>query len=252
MTHPTTVSANTAPLRALDLFCGAGGATRGLQRAGFHVTGVDIKPQKNYCGDRFFQADALEPPVDLREFDFIWASPPCQAFVQGLNNYDNEPVERFNLIPQTRAMLQASGVPHVIENVPRAPIRPDLKLSGWMFPGLKVIRERWFECSFPVLEPCRTRPKGLLAQGFISVAGTGTQKWCVDRGYERATIGNCRRAMGIDWMSRKEISQAIPPAYSEFIARAFLAQQKEGARNNPRPEISKSNRLATQPGQPRE
>lgn len=213
-----------APLRALDLFCGAGGATKGLQRAGFHVTGVDIKPQKNYCGDWFVQADATDPPLELGAFDFIWASPPCQAFVQGLNNFDNDPVERVNLIPQTRAMLERSGVPYAIENVPRAPVRPDLKLNGWMFPDLKVIRERWFECSFPVLQPFGGRPRDLLARGYLSVAGGGTQKYCTDRGYPRATVDNVSAAMGIDWMTRLELSQAIPPAYSEFIARAFLAQ----------------------------
>lgn len=215
-----------APLRALDLFCGAGGATKGLQRAGFHVTGVDIKPQKNYCGDWFVQADATDPPLELGSFDFIWASPPCQAFVQGLNNFDNDPVERVNLIPQTRAMLERSGVPYAIENVPRAPLRPDLKLNGWMFPDLKVIRERWFECSFPVLQPFGGRPRDLLARGYLSVAGGGTQKYCTDRGYPRATVDNVSAAMGIDWMTRLEMSQAIPPAYSEFIARAFLAQIK--------------------------
>src|SRR6185437_7851072 len=64
-------------VRALDLFCGAGGATKGLQNAGFHVTGVDLKRSPRYCGDVFIQADALT--VDPRGFDFIWASPPCQA-----------------------------------------------------------------------------------------------------------------------------------------------------------------------------
>lgn len=211
-------------MRAVDLFCGAGGATKGLQRAGFKVLGVDINPQPRYCGDWFVQADALSiTPEFLNRFDFVWASPPCQAFVQGLNNYANKAAERFNLIPPARATLIASGRPWVIENVPRAPIRPDLKLNGWMFPGCRVIRERWFECSFPVLQPFGGRPKGLLARGFLSIAGRGTQKWCTDRGYERATVANCAKATGIDWMTREEISQAIPPSYSEYIASRFIA-----------------------------
>lgn len=214
-----------ATLRALDLFCGAGGAGMGLHRAGFEVYGVDIAPQPRYPFT-FVQGDALRPPFDLSSFDFIWASPPCQAFVQGLNNFDNDPVERVNLIPQTRAMLERAGIPYAIENVPRAPLRPDLKLNGWMFPDLKVIRERWFECSFPVLQPFGGRPRDLLARGYLSVAGNGTQKYCTDRGYPRATVDNVKAAMGIDWMTRLELSQAIPPAYSEFIARSFFAQQK--------------------------
>ena len=129
--------------RPLDLFCCAGGATKGLQRAGFHVTGIDIKPQPRYCGDAFIQADALKPPVDLRRFDFIWASPPCQAFtaLRNLQRNQHGPKEYPNLIPQTRAMLLAAGVPYSIENVEGAPLGDSsgclIVLCGTMF-GLQV------------------------------------------------------------------------------------------------------------------
>lgn len=211
-------------LRALDLFCGAGGATKGLQRAGFHVTGVDIKPQPRYCGDIFIQTDALNPPVDMCGFDFAWASPPCQRHVRGLRNSPNYSREsHVDLIPQTRALLKASGVLFVIENVPGAPIRPDYRLNGTMFPPLRVIRERWFETSWRAFPVGGNPPRGMLAKGFLSIAGTGIQKWCLDRGM-RFNVADARAAMGIDWMTRKELSQAIPPAYSEFIGRAAIAQ----------------------------
>ena len=214
----------------LDLFCGAGGITKGWQRAGFKMLGVDIDPQPNYPGDWFVQADVLSlSPEFLRRFDVICATPPCQLFVQGLKNFPNPPNEILNLIPATRALLTKAGVPWVMENIPGAPLRPDVRLGGWMFPELKVIRERWFECSFPIDTPAYRKPRGLLAKGFLSIAGNGTQKYCVDRGYRRATIANCSDAMGIDWMTRAEISQAIPPAYAEFIARAFLAKRARAA-----------------------
>src|SRR6266851_3224962 len=206
--------------RALDLFCGAGGTTKGLQRAGFHVTGVDIKRQPRYCGDLFVQADALRPPFDLGEFDFIWASPPCQAFSLARNMKTTRP--HPNLIPQTREMLAKSGALTAIENVPRSPLRVDLRLDGWMFPELRVIRERWFELNFMMLGPQVTRPRNLLMNGYISVIGSGTPPYMVKRGI-RYGVADCRRAMGIDWMSRAELSQAIPPAYAEFIGRAALA-----------------------------
>lgn len=209
--------------RALDLFCCAGGASMGLARAGFDMTGVDIRPQPRYPF-RFVQADALGPlPFALSDFDFIWASPPCQRHVRGLRNspgYDRD--DHLDLIPQTRRLLKASGVPFVIENVPGAPIRADFKLHGHMFPGLRVIRERWFETSWAGFALTPSCPQGLLDQGYLSIAGTGVQKWCLDRG-QRFGVADARAAMGIDWMTRAELSQAIPPAYGEFIGRAALA-----------------------------
>lgn len=213
--------------RALDLFCGAGGATKGLQLAGFHVTGVDIKPQPRYCGDAFVQADALAPPFDLASFDFIWASPPCQAFsaANPLTNHKHP-----NLIPQTRALLAGSGAVTCIENVPGAPLRADLVLDGTMFPGLRVIRRRHFELSFPAP----------LLLGFPSAGLVGMHGWACPTGGDNSSHvrasrkrwglpirdSNEKRAecMGIDWTTkRQEVANAIPPAYSEFIGRAALA-----------------------------
>lgn len=130
--------------RALDLFCCAGGAGMGLHRAGFEVVGVDIENKTRYPFE-FHQADALTFPLD--GFDFIWASPPCQAFTYA-NNIDAKG-KHLNLIPPIRARLAASGAVTCIENVPGAPIRADLVLDGTMFPELRVIRRRHFELNFP-------------------------------------------------------------------------------------------------------
>lgn len=108
----------TGKPRALDLFCCAGGATKGLQRAGFHVTGVDIKPQPRYCGDAFLQLDALS--VRLDGYDFIWASPPCQPF-SALRHMPTARTDHEDLIEPTRARLISSGVSYCIENVDGAP-----------------------------------------------------------------------------------------------------------------------------------
>lgn len=214
-------------LHALDLFCGAGGATKGLQRAGFHVTGIDIKPQPRYCGDVFIQADALAPPVDLSRFDLIWASPPCQHFTNGAPARMRKGKVYPNLISETRELL-AGHPATILENIIKAPVRPDLVLHGHMF-GLRVIRRRKFELSFdwPGLVP--PLPRGLLRQGYVCVTGNGTPKGVREMGLPDASADNVRDAMGIDWMTRAEVSQAIPPAYSEYIARAFLAQQRAAA-----------------------
>jgi len=216
----------------LDAFCGVGGAAKGYQRAGFHVTGVDHVPQPNYCGDVFVLGDAIEF-IETRgaEFDVIHASPPCQAGCT-LTAGTNRGREYPQLIPATRTALLTTGRPFVIENVPGAPIRRDLMLCGEMF-GLAVIRHRFFEThDWWVLQPPHPRHRGRVAgmrpgewfQGpYFAVYGDGGGK---------GTVAQWQAAMGISWTDvRREIAEAIPPCYSEFVGGHLLlaACQEEGA-----------------------
>ena len=152
--------------RLLNLFCGAGGATRGYQLAGFHVTGVDIDPQPNYCGDEFHQADAMAWPLD--GYNAIHASPPCQHYSAGKHMWKGRlPDDRHpDLVDATRERLRGAGVPYVIENVVGAPLTNYVVLCGDMF-GLGVKRHRLFETSFMVWNPpiCRTRSPRLHGLG---------------------------------------------------------------------------------------
>lgn len=211
--------------RALDLFCGAGGASMGLHRAGFEVLGIDIQPQPHYpfC---FIQADALAPPVRLADFDLVWASPHCQPYSLARNMKTT--AAKPEQIDQVRDLLAKARGCTVIENVPGAPLRPDLRLDGWMFGNLRVIRERIFEMNFFALAPPVSRPRNLLARGFISVVGSGTPPYMAARGI-RYGVADCRSAMGIEWMTRRELSQAIPPVFAEFIGRAALTVIKARA-----------------------
>jgi DNA (cytosine-5)-methyltransferase 1 len=199
--------------RLLDLFCGAGGAAMGYHRAGFEVVGVDVKPQKHYPFE-FVQADATEFPLD--GFDVIHASPPCQDHMQTPHRSHGTGW----MLPHTRARLLEQDAPWVIENVPGAPMRADFKLCGCMFglPGLR--RERWFETSWQgfalALHHNHTDPT-------ISVVGHGMPSWVREKLGRNPTIIEYRAAMGIDWMNRDELSQAIPPAYTELIGAQFLA-----------------------------
>ena len=203
--------------RALDLFCCAGGAGMGLHRAGFDVTGVDHNDQPNYPF-HFRQANALSYPLD--GFDFIWASPPCQAYSIASASQRVRGKEYADLIEPIRKRLVASGIPWVIENVPGSPIRADLILCGSQF-NLRVIRHRLFECSFPIFvltPPCNHPPDPVV------VVGHGTTSWARKKnGGKCHTSKEKRAAMGIQWTTREELSQAIPPAYSEFIGRQAIA-----------------------------
>jgi len=145
-------------LKALDLFCGAGGATRGLQQAGFHVTGVDLKSQPRYPGNAFIRADALKLPLEIAGFDLVWASPPCQAFSVMRHCRPEARREHPNLIPATRELLAGSRALTIIENVAGAPLINPVRLCGLMF-GLKVYRHRLFELNFDTLVPPHTRHK---------------------------------------------------------------------------------------------
>lgn len=243
-------------LRALDLFCCAGGATKGLQMAGFHVTGIDVKPQPRYCGDAFIQGDCLALPVDPRGFDFIWASPPCQAFtaLRNLQRTQHGLKEYPNLIPQTRALLIASGVTFSIENVEGAPLGDSGNLTmlcGTMF-GLQVPdgsaeirRHRLFETSFsiPLRPACQHSAESLSVTGngldsnrdryvrrrAVSITGSTPQTNTVTNKIRKTySIHDARAAMGINWMTMKGLSQAIPPAYSEFIGRQAIQHIRRG------------------------
>lgn len=204
--------------RLLDLFCGAGGCSVGYSRAGFDVVGVDVRPMPRYPFE-FHRGDALEyVAAHGHEFDVIHASPPCQAFtplraVCGGKEYPD-------FVAATRAALVATGRPYVIENVVQAPIRATVVLCGAMF-GLRVYRHRGFETSLLVTTPPHQRHVAPTAWGrdrkrrylqgdhFLSVTGD-VGRYAGD-------------AMGIDWMTGNELSQAIPPAYSEWIGRQLIA-----------------------------
>lgn len=227
--------------RLLDLFCGAGGAAVGYHRAGFDVVGVDHKPQPNYPF-KFVRWDALalldellvgqplilgedESVVDIRDFDAIHASPPCQAYTVANNIWQRD---HPRLIEPLRELLIATGLPYVIENVPGAPLRDPVTICG-LSVGLNVKRHRLFETNFPMLVP----PCGDHAGDWLLVFGHTVLERSkqIDRNtpsggprFRRKHVGTDRgrEAMGIDWMNRNELSEAIPPAYTELIGHQLL------------------------------
>ncbi len=203
-------------LKALDLFCCAGGAAMGLHRAGFTVTGVDINDQPEYPFE-FIRADATK--IDLRGYDLIWASPPCQAF-SAYRRRRGHVRDALNLIPETRARLKISGTPYIIENVVGAPLESPIMLCGSMF-GLDVQRHRLFETSFEVAAP--TCDHSIWMPRFPPATNRQNKRKTVEVGVWRIPLAVQQRAIGIDWMSLHNLSQAIPPAYSEWLARQFLA-----------------------------
>lgn len=208
--------------RLLDLFCSAGGATRGYQLAGFYVVGVDINPQPRYVGDEFVQADAMT--VDLGSFgvDAIHASPPCQDHMR-----TPHPVTHGTgwMLPATRDRLNETGLPWVIENVPGAPMRADFRICGCQV-GLELRRERWFETNWS--DVLRLDRPHLHEGPVVSVVGHGTPSWVREHLGYNPTIQQYREAMGIDWMNRNELSQAIPPAYTNLIGTQLMAAIRTG------------------------
>lgn len=208
--------------RLLDLCCCQGGAARGYQRAGFHVHGVDKNPQPRYVGDEFTQADALEVLRDdafVGMFDAIHASFPCQAFLEGTL----APAQAVpDLVTPGRPLLDATGLPWVMENVMGAPLdrNRSIVLCANAF-GLRTYRHRRFEYSKHLeliapphalhLKPApnRARRARWLAGDHASITGDiGTY------------IGP--EAMDIDWMTGNGLSEAIPPAYTEYVGKQLM------------------------------
>ena len=225
-------------LRLLDLFSGAGGAGMGYHFAGFEVVGVDINPQPHYPFE-FHQADALAYLCEhSQEFNVFHASPPCQRYsVMTKGRWKDRIESHPDLIAETRKYFQWLEKPYIIENVGGAGkelINP-VMLCGTMFglqskTGNPLYRHRYFELSFPMMltPTCKhskasaigvygvgqnpARRKALPAVGVYGHPG-GTSK----RGDATFGIQARREAMGIDWMMGRELSEAIPPAYTEFI-----------------------------------
>lgn len=220
--------------RLLDLFCCQGGAAMGYHRAGFDVMGVDVEPQPRYPFE-FVQADALEYlAAHGHEFDAVHASPPCQLYTVANNIHGNG--DHPDLLPSTRRALIASGLPWVIENVPGAPMANYVTLCGLAF-GLGVKRHRQFETSFFVWGPPQCPPghpgdwvsvfgHTVLERGHVVGKAKGGGNTIKRRhlGVERG-----REAMGIDWMNREGLSEAIPPAYTQFIGEQLMTHLEERA-----------------------
>jgi DNA (cytosine-5)-methyltransferase 1 len=234
--------------RLLDLFCGAGGAAMGYARAGFEVVGVDIAPQPNYPFE-FIQWDALAllstftPSVsgwwDEPPFAAVHASPPCQAYTRANNSWIGKlPEGRHpDLVAATRDLLRETGLPYVIENVPGAPLIDPVTICGLSL-GLNVKRHRLFECSFAVMvPPCRDHDAE-----FLSVYGGSPRRRAKQIGRTTkgaggpilrrgtASLAEGQVAMGIDWMKRDELSEAIPPAYCELIGHQLMTYLRASGR----------------------
>jgi DNA (cytosine-5)-methyltransferase 1 len=217
--------------RLLDLFCGAGGCAKGYQRAGFYVVGVDIRNQPRYCGDEFYQGDALEYlAAHGREFAAIHASPPCQGYTGMNRRWAKTRDAHPRLIEATRKALQQTGRLYVIENVQGAPLLNPVCLCGSSF-GLGTYRHRLFEADIPLLGvPCRHRSSrtNLPIYGKLD----GRRLWSRTDGSElRAPreLEQASKAMEIDWMTWEELREAIPPAYCEFIGRQLMQYLKGSA-----------------------
>lgn len=215
--------------KLLDLFCGAGGAGMGYYRAGFEVTGIDIKSQPRYPFT-FIQGDALEYlEKHGHEYDIIHASPPCQRFTK-LNNIKSIKQHTDNyadLVNETRDLLRKIGKPFVIENVSGAPLETSIILCGAMF-GLKVYRHRLFESSILLFQPAHIphndktpmAGRGISPKGFISVCGFGCASRHLPDGMNY--LQYARMAMGIDYMNAHELAESIPPAFTEWIGKQLI------------------------------
>ena len=218
--------------RLLDLYSCAGGAAVGYHRAGFDVVGVDIAFQKNYPYE-FHQADALAYVTEHgHKFDAIHASPPCQAFSKTRTLHNNE---HPDLVVPTREALQATGKPYIIENVVGAPLLDPLMLCGTEFGmtaldvdgvPLKVLRHRLFESNIPLTRrgECNHDPSILTAS--IYGAGGG---WTPEHRDSAKRRGGyvphtdvCRQLLGVDWTTKHELSQVVPPAFTEHLGKQLI------------------------------
>ncbi|MFE7264943.1 DNA methylase [Streptomyces sp. NPDC057592] len=240
MTQPTPIRRdNHRQPRLLDLFSCAGGAGTGYHRAGFEVTGIDIVDRPNYP-HTFVRADALEylaaliASGDIEQYAAVHASPPCQAgcaLTIGTNASRGWGRTHVQLIPELRTLLDASGLPYVIEQPNgKAPVRPDLRLCGEMF-GLGVLRHRRFELGgWTTEQPAHPKHRGYVRGHRHGVYRDGPYVAAYGAGGGKATVPEMQQAMGITWTDvREELTEAIPPAYTQWIGAQFLTLEGTAA-----------------------
>lgn len=212
--------------KLLDLFCCAGGAGAGYHRAGFEIVGIDINPQPRYPF-QFIQGDALNlNPEFIATFDAIHASPPCQSY-SDLAKRNRNAHEWPRLIEPVRELLIKTGLPYIIENVDGAPLIDAVVLCGTMFPKLRVLRHRLFEANFTILTPPHQKHPKVHTFDRRKAHYGKTDEWkdfVQVTGGGNCTLAAAKEAMGIDWMTKNELNEAIPPAYTEFIGKQLLQQ----------------------------
>lgn len=223
-------------IKLLDLCCKAGGCSVGYAQAaqdlGFdiEITGVDIEPQPNYPFT-FVLADAVEYlQQNYTKYTHIHASPPCQLYSVSTAAFRKKGKVYRDCLEEIRNAMLKTNIPCVIENVPTAPVRPDIVLRGDMF-GLKVLRKRHFEnINWFALNPFLPLKKGSVSDGdYVCVYGkcsikkSGKYRASQPKFKQRTIKETWKYAMGIDWMKTdKELAEAIPPAYTRYIGRDFL------------------------------
>jgi DNA (cytosine-5)-methyltransferase 1 len=209
-------------MKLLDLFCGAGGASVGYHRAGFEVTGIDLKHGKRYPY-QYIRGDVMDYIHDvdfMRSFDVIHASPPCQTFssTKHLRNAQGRTTDKQDLIEPVRSALIAASVPYVIENVMGAPLINPVTLCGSAF-GLKVRRHRLFESSEQLTgTTCSHNEQGRP----IGIYGSMRDE-IPNGGRTAKTMQEANKAMGIEWMIWGELVESIPPVYTQYIGEQLCA-----------------------------
>lgn len=235
----------------------------GYHLAGFpkdQIIGVDIHWFRHYPF-KFVRGGVFEQLPKLLEkypITHIHASPPCQAYSTATMGHAKY-TPYADYIPRVRELLDATGLPYVIENVEYSPLIPEktILLCGTMFTedvpmtksgALRVIRHRLFESNVSLTAPLSPKtegnPDGTLPHkpnypkyhaynghpyvrttrkmydhfgkldpwtDFLMVAGGGN-----------GPAAACRDAMGIDWMNRDELCEAIPPVYTRWIGKQLL------------------------------
>ncbi len=225
-------------IKILDLYCGAGGASKGLKQAFPHavIIGVDNVLNKRDEYPYSFRWSAIETaeglyPGLIKYADLIWASPPCQKYTYASKGARNKGKQYPDMMSFTRDLLLKSGKPFIMENVTTAPIRKDLILDGTMF-NMKIIRRRAFEIhGFKCEQPPKGKKIGTVKGGqYVTVAGHG--------GDGKASLKAWQDAMEIHWIKdKKSLANAVPPRYARYIGKQFkkhliqlteIASTKEG------------------------